>query len=313
MGATGIEWTIGPNGEPGFTFNPWIGCTKILGSDPQQSACLNCYAETAGAKFGADVPEGEKKVAPWGPHADRRPVSESTWLAPLAWDRRARRERRRFRVFSGSMCDILDNHRSIAWTQRQRLYDTVEATPNLDWLFLSKRLELARRFLPADWLNGHWPANLWIGATVENQKAAEQRIPHLLGLPAPVRFLSMEPLLGPVDLTRVEVPHPTYEGVVAYLDALNGETFDLGDTSIATGPSIGWVITGGESGRLDSIRDTPDEWMIDVGHQCARAAVPFFAKQLAQLTHRRDYKKFDTFPPELRVRQHPLVSRSIAA
>lgn len=273
MGATGIEWTIGPNGEPGFTFNPWIGCTKILGPHPELSACLNCYAESASVKFGS----------PWGPHADRRGVSESTWLAPYAWDRRARRERRRFRVFSGSMCDILDNHRSILLPWRQRLYETVEGTPNLDWLFLTKRPMNGERLLPPLWTVRAWPRNLWFGVTVENQEAADARLPYLRAFDqAPVRFLSVEPMMG-----RLVLPP------------------DAADF-------IDWVICGGESGRLAAIRDTPDEWMDDLQRQCGAMGIPFFRKQLPQLRYRAIYKKFDRWPEHYQVRQHPTPRRLAA-
>lgn len=266
MGATGIEWTIGPNGEPGFTFNPWIGCTKILGAAAELSACLNCYAESASVKFGS----------PWGPHADRYAISESTWLAPFIWDRRAAREGRRFRVFSGSMCDILDNHRSIRPAWRQRHFETVEATPNLDWLFLTKRPENARKMLPYTWfIRGQWPRNVWFGVTGENQPRFDHVTAHLRRIPAPVRFVSVEP-----QLSRILLP----------LDAADW---------------LDWVINGGESGALEKIRDTPDEDMIDLRRQCEALGIAYFGKQLAQIRHRRDYKKFDLFPAALRVREHP--------
>lgn len=264
MGATGIEWTRGPNGEPGFTFNPWIGCTKLLGPVPEDSACLHCYAETASVKFGS----------PWGPHAPRRPVSESTWLAPYAWDRRAAREGRRFRVFSGSMCDILDNHRSIAWEWRERLWKTARETTNLDWLFLSKRWMNAKGRLPIRWF-ADWPKNVWAGATAENQDRLDQITPFLREIPAPVRFLSVEPMLG-----RLRLPDDAAE----WLD---------------------WVIVGGESGRLADIRDTPLEWMLDLGQQCAELGIAFFVKQLPQIAFRAEYKRFDRFPAGLKVREHP--------
>jgi protein gp37 len=267
MGATGIEWTKGPNGEPGFTFNPWIGCTKILGSTPELSACLHCYAETASAKFGS----------PWGPHADRRPISESTWLAPRAWDRRARRERRRFRVFCASMADVFDNHRSIQWEWRERLWKLIADTPNLDWLLLTKRPENALNgMLPISWM-ADWPRNVWFGFTAETQGRFDQRAKAVRQIPAPIRFMSGEPLLGDIELPE---------------DARHW---------------LKWVIAGGESGRLDEIRDTPDVRFIRLRSQCRFRGIPYYQKQLAQVSHRRDFKKFDQFPPVLQVREHPRV------
>lgn len=274
MGATGIEWTIGPNGEPGFTFNPWIGCTKILGSDPSLSACLNCYAETAAIKLETE----------WGPHAIRRGISDGTWRGPLAWDRRAAREGRRFRVFVASMADVLDNHKSIDPEWRARLYNLIALTPNLDWLMLTKRPENARKFLPYTWfMRLGWPSNVWFGFTAETQATFDQRARVVRTIPAPVRFVSMEPLLGSIELP---------DDAVDWLD---------------------WVICGGESGPLSKIRDTPLEDFEHMAFQCLmlrsgdRIGIPFFMKQMPQLSFRGAYKKFDLFPTTVRVREHPMV------
>lgn len=260
MGATGIEWTIGPNGEPGFTFNPWIGCTKIT------RACDNCYAESASVKFGS----------PWGPHADRRPISESTWRAPLAWDRKAQREGRRFRVFCASMADVLDNHRSIDQAWRERLYSLIALTPNLDWLLLTKRPENARRLFPPSWfIPNLWPRHVWFGVTAEDQGRYDHAKRHLRDIHAPVRFLSVEPMLGRICVQP-------------------------GDEAL-----IDWIIAGGESGRLADIRDTPTVDFAILAEGAHRRGIPFFMKQLAQISARATYKKFDQFPSYLRIRQHP--------
>jgi protein gp37 len=260
MGATGIEWTKGPNGEPGFTFNPWIGCTKIT------AACDHCYAETAAIKLDAH----------WGPHAPRRPVSDSTWNAPRAWNRRARREGKRFRVFCASMADVLDNHHSIDDRWRSWLYELIFDTPHLDWLLLTKRPENAQRFLPAAWFApGGWPKNVWMGGTAEDQPRYNHMREHLGAIPARVRFLSVEPMLG-----RIYV--------------------QPGDEKI-----FHWIIAGGESGRLAQIRDTPIVDFAVLAEGAHRLGIPFFMKQLAQISHRGTYKKFETFPPALRIREQP--------
>lgn len=275
MGATGIEWTKGPNGEPGFTFNPWIGCTKISG------ACDFCYAETSSKKFEED----EKPL--WGPHADRRGVSELTWLAPYAWDRRAARAGQRFRVFTGSMCDFLDNHKSIDPAWRERHFRTMEETPNLDWLPLTKRPENARKFIPYTWFQkGGWPQNVAFGFTGEDQPHFDHRARHVRQIPAPMRFVSVEPMLGDLELP---------DDAILWLD---------------------WVICGGELGPLAKIRDTPIDDMEHLAWQCAllrdgdRIGIPFFMKQLPQISARADYKKFDQFPIALRVREQPTWRRA---
>lgn len=259
MGATGIEWTIGPNGEPGFTFNPWIGCTKI------SSACDNCYAETASIKM--DVI--------WGPHGARRAISDATWDAPKAWNRRAAREGRRFRVFCASMADVLDNHHSIDDRWRSWLYELILNTPHLDWLLLTKRPENASKFLPEPWFKGKWPQNVWFGATAENQPRFDHVAQHLRQIPAPVRFLSVEPMLG-----RIILP------------------FDANQF-------VDWIIVGGESGKLADIRDTAPEIMRLLVGQSMAMQIPVFVKQMPQLSFRRDYKRFERFPVPVRVRQHP--------
>lgn len=265
MGATGIEWTRGPNGEPGFTFKPWIGCTRISPACGDETGG-GCYAEKAAVKLKVE----------WGPKATRRGVSESTWAAPKTWDRRAGREGRRFRVFVASMADVLDNHRTIEWAWRQRLYDLIEETPNLDWLMLTKRPELAPRFLPADWMKGgYWPANLWFGFTAENQDRFDHCARHARTIPAPIIFMSGEPLLGPI-------------------------LFPAG-----TGQWLRWVIGGGESGPLDLCRDTPVSTFISLREECRFEGIAYFQKQLAQISARAAYKRFEDFPTPIRVREHP--------
>lgn len=264
MGATGIEWTKGPNDEPGFTFNPWIGCTKV------SAACDNCYAETASIKL---VPDGQDTL--WGPHANRRSVSDATWDAPKAWNRRARREGRRFRVFCASMADVLDNHHSIDDRWRSWLYELIFSTPNLDWLLLTKRPENARKFLPDSWFDVRWPRNVWFGITAENQRRFNHAARWLPRIPATVRFLSVEPML---EFIKIEAD------VARYID---------------------WLIAGGESGRLDSIRPTPEGAFANIYGQCLHWRIPFFMKQLDQLRHRKLYKEFARFPAEIRVREHP--------
>lgn len=106
----------------------------------------------------------------------------------------------RRRVFCASMADVFEDRRDLD-EHRSRVFDIVQCTPHLDWQLLTKRIEHVRHMVPAHWMaRMGWPGNAWIGTTVEDQRRADERIPHLLALPAPVRFLSCEPLLGPIDL-----------------------------------------------------------------------------------------------------------------
>lgn len=232
-----IEWTHA-------TFNPWIGCTKV------SPACDHCYAETLSkARLG---------VA-WGAGQPRRRTAASTWKAPLSWNRKAAKEGRRMRVFCASLADVFDTEVPDAW--RDDLFALIDQTPNLDWLLLTKRPAVARKVMPPE------PRpNVWLGTTVEDQKMAEVRIPHLLETPATVRFLSMEPLLGSVDLTQWV--HP--------FGGTDEAPCDRSCCDTPRGP-LHWVITGGESGP--GARPTHPEWFRSIRDQCAAAGVPFLFKQ----------------------------------
>lgn len=216
---SGIEWTT-------HTFNPWIGCTKV------SAACDFCYAEAWDNRFG-----GER----WGPHAQR--TRTKTWGNPVKWNRQAAESGVRPRVFCASLADVFDNHRSIPDAWRRELWALIRQTPNLDWLLLTKRPQNIERFLPDDWGNGY--QNVWLGATVEDQKEYDRRVRHLTAVPAVVHFLSMEPLQGPVDLRGAD--------------------------------GLEWVIVGGESGN--HYREAKADWFRSLRDQCASAGVPFLFKQ----------------------------------
>lgn len=221
---------------------------------------------------------------------------------------------------------------------RARLFRLIDATPNLDWLLLTKRPENVARMMP--WarrgetrMEPAQRKNIWLGTSVENQQAAEERIPHLLKVPAAVRFLSVEPLLGPVDLTRVDskLQWPG-RSETSKLNALygysssrrnrfvhNGIVEEKGDIAFVDteGASVDWVIVGGESGPGPGARLCRIEWIRDLVQQCKAAGVPVFVKQLGafvdglasglRLTHLRDRKGGDMaeWPADLRVREMP--------
>lgn len=249
-----IEWTD-------HTFNPWIGCTKV------SPACEHCYAEAFDKRFG-----GER----WGPKAARRRTSTANWRKPLQWDKAAKAQGVRRKVFCASLADIFDNHPSILPEWRVDLWNLIEATPNLDWLLLTKRPQNIHRYIPSGWNDG-WP-NVWLGTTVENQTEAERRIPHLLGVPARVRFLSCEPMLGPIDLRGVWTHCPTHD-------------FESG---FCLGPCpdrqrVNWVICGGESGL--NARPMHPDWARALRDQCSTANVPFFFKQWGEWAPSIDNKR----------------------
>ncbi|HEY3853874.1 MAG TPA: phage Gp37/Gp68 family protein [Verrucomicrobiae bacterium] len=221
-----IEWTH-------HTFNPWWGCAKV------SPACENCYAELWAKRMGQKL---------WGKEAPRRLFGDAHWREPLAWNEEAKAFRVRHRVFCASMADVFEDREDLL-KDRIRLWKLIESTPCLDWLLLTKRPENVRSMAP--WNSDEWPVNVWLGTTVENQKFAEQRLPHLLQHKAAVRFLSCEPLLGPLNLTQ-------------WFHRQNHNP-------------INWIIAGGESGP--GARPMHPDWPKSLLAQCQKASVPFHFKQ----------------------------------
>lgn len=285
---TKIEWCDS-------TFNPWIGCTKI------SPACDNCYAFAdfdlrrhrvkwgAGQARSRTSAENWKHPLRWNNQADEfRQCDVCGWRGLRRPDRavcptchNGLMQPTRRRVFCASLADWLDNEVSIEWLCD--LLDLIRRCENLDFLLLTKRIGNWRSRLAealsaeirqnrragvmiGDWLNGSPPANVWLGATVCNQTDADRDIPKLLAVPAAKRFLSMEPLLGPVDLER---PRP-------------GPDLCQGGGGMICQPwliqsGIDWVIVGGESGP--NARPMHPYWVRGIRDQCAAAGVPFLFKQ----------------------------------
>jgi protein gp37 len=183
----------------------------------------------------------------WGKAAPRRFFGDAHWREPLKWNEEAGLTGTRHRVFCASMADVFE-WRSDLNEQRERLWELIQYTPNLDWLLLTKRPQNIERLVP--WTND-WPANVWLGTSVENQTLAEKRLPYLLRNAAAVRFLSCEPLLGQLNLrawfNRREL-HP-----------------------------IDWIIAGGESGGHS--RPMHPDWVVGLLNQCEEFNVPFHFKQ----------------------------------
>lgn len=241
-----IEWTD-------HTFNPWRGCTQI------SPACDNCYAAAIAARF---------KSVVWG--GPRKRTSVANWKNPIKWQRMAAQffavHGRRQRVFCASMADVFDNQVNPNW--RADLWDLILQTPDLDWLLLTKRPQNIEKMKPEFWdeIKGH----VWLGTTVESQEVADRNIPHLLHHDSAVRFLSCEPLLGPIDLINLGVDNwlnllPYNSLAHTYID---DKYRHLG---------VDWVIVGGESGP--NARPMQAEWARSIREQCAVAGVPFLFKQ----------------------------------
>ena len=228
MGAeTEIAWTDS-------TFNPWIGCQKV------SPGCDRCYAET--------LMDHRYHRVQWGPHGTRVRTSAQNWRGPLAWQRKHhefyRVRMRRRRVFCASLADVFDNRAPQSW--RADLWVLIEQCPDLDWLLLTKRPENIPDMIPQKWIAA-LPGNVWLGVTAENQENYDRRMRALGAVKASVHFVSYEPALGPLDITRGALPS--------------------------------WLICGGESGA--GYRDMPEEWAEDIRRQCERLGVPFLMKQMA--------------------------------
>lgn len=276
MGAeTGIAWTD-------HTHNEWIGCLKI------SAACASCYAEVSTPTRVLRA----KGLEVWGPASTtaRHRTSEANRRKPFAWDRAAKRDGVRRRVFCSSLSDVFEDHPMLApW--RADLWRTIEACDGLDWQLLTKRPENILAMVPESW-RAAWPAHVWIGTTVEDQRRAEERIPHLLAVPARVRFLSCEPLLERVDLDPPVCPYCRDGGEVEIVDtgdntatamcvrcdseATHGEWLDA--CANEARPGINWVIVGGESGP--GARPFDVAWARSIVRQCREAGVVCFVKQL---------------------------------
>ena len=227
---------------------------------------------------------------PWGAEDPPRRTSEANWKQPLKWDRAAAEAGIRRRVFCASVADVFDPEVMDRW--RHDLMGLIHATPHLTWLILTKRPKTMRRFvvsysaLPT----ARWPANIWLGVSVEDQASADARIPILLSIPAAVRFVSAEPLLAPVDFEC----YPSTGCPTGWLDR----------------GGLDWIIVGGESGP--KARPFDIAWARSTIRQCRKASVKVYAKQLGRrpigaCIIRRDEKGADPseWPEDLRVREMP--------
>lgn len=260
-----IEWTH-------HTFNPWRGCTKV------SDGCKHCYAETMSSRNPA-------VLGVWGPRGARVVAAESYWRQPIKWNAEAERAGERRRVFCASLADVFEAAETMPdreWAKvdraRSRLFELIATTPGLDWLLLTKRPQHIANNIPRAWMENGLPSNIWIGTSVENQAAADERIPELLKVPARVRFLSCEPLLGPVDLEAVKMPGRMDGETVSALGMI-----EHADYSGFTYDCIDWVIVGGESGH--GARPMHPDWARQLRDQAQAADVAFFFKQHGEYIH----------------------------
>jgi len=242
-----IEWTDA-------TWNPVTGCTKI------SAGCDNCYAARFSERF---------RGVPGHPFESGFDLTLRTerLLKPLEWKKPRM-------IFVNSMSDLF--HKEVPSSHISRVFDTMEKANWHIYQVLTKRSSLLRKFINERYPTGKAPAHIWFGVSVENEQAVS-RISHLQVSNASIRFLSIEPLIGPV--VRLDLK------------------------------GIDWVIVGGESGP--GARPMDPRWAIDIRNQCVKAKVAFFFKQWGgrspkaggRLLEGREWNEFPRGLPKL-TQQH---------
>lgn len=294
-----IEWTDA-------TWNPVRGCLRV------SEGCRNCYAEIVAARLsGPGQPyEGfANRDNPKSKWTGKVALIESALTLPLNWKKPKR-------IFVNSMSDLF--HESLPDEAIDKVFAVMALAPQHTFQILTKRPERMMAYLsalrtlsgvadavqpmrkdnravgPLPHLDGGerwWPlSNVWLGVSVEDQAAADSRIPHLLATPAAVRFLSCEPLLGPLHLRNFLVRG---DDCLRHVDPMAAALLAMGEEngSAWVRQAIDWVIVGGESGR--HVRPMHPDWARSLRDQCAAAGVPLFFKQWGSWAWASDDKSFD--------------------
>lgn len=248
---TGIAWTDA-------TFNPWWGCERV------SPGCAHCYADTFARRIGMNDLWQKR-----GQHGFRF-FGDKHWAEPEKWAKTLPAKLgRRPRVFCASMADAFEDRPALA-EHRARLLDLIERTPELDWQILTKRPEHARTILAERW-GPRPPWHVWLGVSIENARHA-YRADVLRDIPAAVRFVSAEPLLGPLSIRCGRCAGSGTDGAFHCPEC--GGT----DTSPIRLHGIDWVIIGGESGP--GARPFDVGWAREIIAACREQGVAPFVKQL---------------------------------
>lgn len=240
-----IEWT-------GQTWNPITGCSRI------SEGCRHCYAERM-----------TKRLAAMGQVKYQGLLNDNgRFNGTLRFDEAALEiplKRKKSTVwFVNSMSDLFHDGVQVAWLSL--IWQIMTETPQHTYQILTKRAgNMASRINALSAIFGVLP-NVWLGVSVEDQRAADERIPYLLQTPAAVRFLSCEPLLGPVDLAEA-MGDTAWKRTCGLLVNKNERNYR----------PLHWVIAGGESGP--GTRPMHPDWARSLRDQCQAANVPFFFKQ----------------------------------
>ncbi len=226
-----IQWTDS-------TWNPFHGCRKV------SEGCKYCYMYRDKERYGQDPTVVLK--------------SKGNFNMPLKY-------KDPLKIFTCSWSDFFIEEGD---QYRDELWDIIKRTPQHTYQILTKRPERIKDHLPSDWGTGY--KNVWLGVSAENQERAEQRISILLTIPSHVRFVSAEPLLGPIDLTSFSETWSAYSNV------------NFNDIKRAI-EKLDWIIIGGESGNDKGkylYRDCKIDWIKSLLQQCKKYETPIFIKQM---------------------------------
>jgi protein gp37 len=256
MGKTNIEWCD-------YTFNAWIGCSKI------SPGCQNCYAEKTALR--------RHWVNKWG--VDYHRTAADNWKNPLRWAKAAVAAGEIWRVFCLSLGDIFDPKVPVEW--RDQLWQVIIETGSiggLEWLLLTKRPEHIERFVPR--MIGKM-ANVRIGVTCENQEMADARLPVFLNAWRGKNFISIEPMLSEIDLSRyTKTKEQKRDEIDAAYWCFYRQARGKPPSMVvpeAYWPCIDWIVCGCESGP--GARGCNPLWLRSLRDQCQRAGIPFMLKQ----------------------------------
>lgn len=262
---TKIEWCDA-------SWSPVIGCTPIPEEPDNPSGCSRCYARRMIKRF----------WRPWGlPSADPGPVLRPDKLEiPYHWKKPRR-------IFVCSMSDLW--HEKVNGAFINQVWNVAFNNPRHTFIFLTKRPDRLKAWTDIAAITKHWPIEdiwpswMWIGTTAENQRRLEERAEILVRIPAAVRFLSLEPLLGPVDV------EPYF---FQLRDSSGGQRSRVWDQTLH------WVVCGSETGS--GKRDMKPEWACSIKDQCQDAGVPFFFKKNSRGTRLLDGREWNQYPGEKR-------------
>jgi protein gp37 len=300
--ATGISWCDA-------TFNPWMGCTNV------SPGCGHCYAKT--------LTENRMGIRVWADEP-RQVTSPGTWAKPLRWAHHARagrlpdggenRDGHRPRIFCASLADVFEDHPQLE-EPRQRLFELIARTPELDWLILTKRPEFMRDWFAQMPMMVALPLpNVWLGVSIENARFT-WRADVLREIPAALRFISAEPLLGSLYPQHGPAGPAERDGLDYRRSCLCGRSFTsrswehvpaLGDHIAASQgerkrlnlDGIDWIIVGGESGPRDKARPLHPMWVREVRDAVQAVSIDDDPADPTRLRPALHFKQWGSFTPD---------------